>query len=304
MRKQIVTATLASMVALSSMTVANIEEPKAYAAAVNAQNNQAAVEAKANALISTAKGLMGKATYSTAVYKKTAPYKFSCATFLNFIFEKEGVDLATYNENYMMKQGTTVSKSNLQKGDLIFFDANRSDSEPADHVGMYIGNNKMIHMADSKQNIVISDLSSKAYYRDNYLTARRVLPTLMSANPATKGDKVVASAYSLKNSSQSSSLTNAGFVNRVFQNNGVQLGAANLNEQMKKGTYVSRSQLKKGDIVFFNGTKGSTRPTMAAIYAGDHRLVMKTSEGIISRVIFVDWYDQHYLTARRVLAGN
>ncbi|MET1030848.1 NlpC/P60 family protein, partial [Domibacillus tundrae] len=67
---------------------------------------------------------------------------------------------------------------------------------------------------------------------------------------------------------------------------------------------VSRSQLKKGDIVFFNSTKGSTKPTMAAIYAGDHRLVMKTSEGVISRVIFVDWYDQHYLTARRVLAGN
>jgi hypothetical protein len=51
---------------------------------------------------------MGKATYSTAVYKKTAPYKFSCATFLNFIFEKEGVDLATYNENYMMKTSEGV----------------------------------------------------------------------------------------------------------------------------------------------------------------------------------------------------
>ncbi|WP_046180238.1 C40 family peptidase, partial [Domibacillus tundrae] len=302
MKKQIVTAALASMVALSSMTVAGIEEPKVYAA-TNVQNNQAAVEAKADQLISRAKGLIGKATYSTEVYKKTAPYKFSCATFLNYIFEKEGVDLATYNENYMLKQGTAVSKANLQKGDLVFFDSTPGNSDPANHVGMYIGDNKIIHMADSKQNIVISDLS-KAYYRDNYAGARRVLPTLMSASPATKGDKVVASAYSLKNSSQSSSLTNASFVNRVFQNNGVQLGAATVSEQMKKGTYVSRSQLKKGDIVFFNSTKGSTKPTMAAIYAGDHRLVMKTSEGVSSRVIFVDWYDQHYLTARRVLAGN
>jgi cell wall-associated NlpC family hydrolase len=303
MKKQIVTAALASMVALSSMTVAGVEEPKAYAAAVNAQNNQAAVEAKANALISTAKGLIGKATYSTEVYKKTAPYKFSCATFLNYIFEKEGVDLATYNENYMLKQGTAVSRANLQKGDLVFFDSTPGNSDPANHIGLYMGNNKIIHMADSKQNIVISDMS-KAYYRDNYAGARRVLPTLMSASPATKGDKVVASAYSLKNSSQSSSLTNASFVNRVFQNNGVQLGAATVSEQMKKGTYVSRSQLKKGDIVFFNGTKGSTKPTMAAIYAGDHRLVMKTSEGVISRVIFVDCYDQHYLTARRVITGQ
>ncbi|WP_052712251.1 C40 family peptidase [Domibacillus indicus] len=300
MKKQIVTTALASIVAFSGMTAAGIDQPQVQAAAVT-QNNQAAVEAKANQLISTAKGLMGKATYSTAVYKKTAPYKFSCATFLNFIFEKEGVDLATYNENYMMKQGTAVSKANLQKGDLVFFDSNRNDSEPADHVGMYIGDNKIIHMADSKQNIVISDLDSKAYYRDNYLTARRVLPTLMSGSPATKGDKVVASAYSLMSSSQSSSLTNAGFVNRVFQNNGIQLGTTSLKEQMKKGTFVSKSQLKKGDIVFFNGTPGSKTPSLAAVYAGDHRLVMKTSEGVVSRVIFVDWYEQHYLTARRVI---
>ena len=58
---------------------------------------------------------------------------------------------------------------------------------------MYIGDNKVIHMADPKQNIVISDLDSKPYYKDNYITARRVLPSLLPSNPATKGDKIVES---------------------------------------------------------------------------------------------------------------
>lgn len=302
MKKQIMTTALASMVAFSGVAVTSFEQPQVHAATVS-QNNQAAVEAKANELIKTAKGLMGKATYSTAVYKKTAPYQFSCATFLNFIFEKHGVDLATYNENYMMQQGTAVSKANLQKGDLVFFDSNRRDREPADHVGMYIGNNQIIHMADAKQNIIVSDLNGKAYYRDNYIGARRVLPSLMSGSPATAGDKVVASSYSLMKSTQAASVTNAGFVQQAFKRNGIQLGGS-LQEQMKKGTFIPKSQLKKGDIVFFNGTTGSSKPAMAAIYAGDHRIIMKTSSGVVSRVLFVDWYEQHYLTARRVLKSQ
>ena len=38
-----------------------------------------------------------------------------------YIFEKNGVDLGTYNENYMIQQGTYVARNQLQKGDLVFF---------------------------------------------------------------------------------------------------------------------------------------------------------------------------------------
>ena len=67
---------------------------------------------------------------------------------------------------------------------------------------MYIGDNKVIHMADPKQNIVISDLDSKPYYTDSYITARRVLPSLLPSNPATKGDKIVESAYRFNKTKQ------------------------------------------------------------------------------------------------------
>lgn len=307
MKKRFLT-TVALAIGFSSLSAlpATIEPATVHAATV--QNNNQAVALKANQLINTAKGLIGKATYSNSVYKSTAPYKFSCATFIMYVFEKNGVDLATYNEDYMVKQGTYVPRSQLQKGDLVFFKSKKNGTDP-DHVGMYIGNNKIIHMADSKQNIVISDLNSKPYYTENYVTARRVLPSLMSATPATKGDKIVEKAYATKNSAKIGSINNdaslrfttGGFIEYTYRKNGVSLNTKTISAQMKLGTAVSKANLKKGDLVFFNSTKGSKTPTQVAIYAGDHRLIIPTSSGVITRVLLVDYYQDHYITARRVM---
>ena len=180
------------------------------------------------------------------------------------------------------------------------------------HVAMYMGDNKVIHMADPKQDIVISDLDSKPYYKDSYITARRVLPTLLSANPATTGDNIVEKAFNLKskvkmgntNNESSLTFTGPGFVNYVYKQNSVTLGTTNVKDMMKKGTTVSRSNLKKGDLVFFNSVKGSSTPSIVAIYAGDHRIIIPNSEGILTRVLMVDYYNQHYITAKRVISGS
>lgn len=311
MKKLLVTTTIAVAMSFSTPGVPSLNQsPAAVANAATVYNNQTAVNQKADQLIQSAKSLIGKSEYSRTEYKPTYPYKFSCATLLMYIFKENGVDLATYNENYMMKQGTYVSKDQLQKGDLVFFDANPSDSEPTDHVAMYIGDNKVIHMADPIQNIVITDMASKPYYTDNYVTARRVLPSLLSANPATKGDKIVETSYYTMdkavmgsiNDEQSMKFTGPGFVNYVYKTNGVNLGTTALNEMIKKGTTVSKQNLKKGDLIFFNSVKGSSNPSLVAIYAGDHRIIVPNSKGILTRVLFVDFYQQHYITAKRVFS--
>ena len=312
MKKKFLTTTLVFTLGFSAISAipAAVQPINVSAATTNSYNNQQAVETKANQLIQTAKSLIGKATYSNTVYKPTYPYKFSCATFLMYIFEQNGVDIGTYNEDYMMKQGTYVARDQLQKGDLLFFDS-RGGSVP-NHVAMYMGDNKVIHMADPKQDIVISDLDSKPYYKDNYITARRVLPTLLSANPATTGDKIVEKAFSLKskvkmgntNNESSLTFTGPGFVNYVYKQNSVTLGTTNVKDMMKKGTTVSRSNLKKGDLVFFNSVKGSSTPSIVAIYAGDHRIIIPNSDGILTRVLMVDYYNQHYITAKRVISGS
>lgn len=310
MKKRFIT-TLALTIGFSSLSAIPVITEPAPVFAANAQNNDQAVANKANQLINTAKSLIGKATYSNTEYKPTAPYKFSCATFLMYIFEKNGVDLATYNEDSMMQQGTAVARNNLQKGDLLFFKSKKTGTDP-DHVAMYIGDNKVIHMADSKQNIVISDLDSKPYYTENYVGARRVLPTLMSSNPATTGDKIVEKAYANINKVTMGSVNNdaslkftmGGFVEYIYRTTGVSLGTKTISEQMKLGTAVSKANLKKGDLVFFNSTVGSKTPSLVAIYAGDHRLIIPNSNGVITRVMMVDYYKDHYITARRVINGS
>ena len=304
MKKRIIT-TLALTIGFSSFsTIPTIIEPTPVFAA-NAQNNDQAVAKKADQLINTAKSLIGKATYSNSGYN-AAELKFRCASFMMYIFEKNGVDLATTNEDYMIQQGTYVARNQLQKGDLLFFKSKKTGTDP-DHVAMYIGDNKVIHMADSKQNVVISDLD-KSYYKENYVTARRVLPTLMSSNPATKGDKIVEKAYATKdkvkmgsvNSDASLKFTTGGFVEYIYRQNGVTLGTKTISAQMKLGKAVAKSNLKKGDLVFFNSVKGSKTPSVVAIYAGDHRLIVPNSNGVITRVMMVDYYNEHYITARRV----
>lgn len=309
MNKRFLTTTLALTIGFSTvgMVQPTVHPIEVEAATTNAQNNAQAVSLKADQLIQTGKSLIGKATYSNTVYKPTYPYKFSCASFLMYIFEQNGVDLGTYNENYMIQQGTYVARNQLQKGDLLFFKSKKTGTDP-DHVGMYIGDNKMIHMADSKQNIVISDLNSKPYYTENYVSARRVLPTLLSANPATKGDKIVENGLNYKNKVTISSTNNEknlrftapGYVEFIYRKSGVNLGTTDLKQQMNVGTTVSRANLKKGDLVFFNSTTGSKTPSMVAIYAGDHRIIIPNSDGVMTRVLLVDYYKDHFITAKRV----
>lgn len=314
MKKKLLISTFVLVIMFSIIGQAftmNIEKANAATTQIaNPYNNQLAVNSKADAIIATAKSLIGKATYGDPV-STTYPYRFKCASFMNFIFAQNGADLATSDENNMIKQGYSVPRDQLQKGDLIFFDSTPTDSDPTNHVGLYIGDNKIIHMANSTLNVTISDLNSTSYYRNSYVGARRVLPSLLSANPATKGDKIVATAFSLKdkvtissttNNTTSLTFTNGGFVNYIFMKNGINLGTTNIKEQIKLGQAVSYGNLKKGDLVFFNYSSGSTTPGVVAIYAGDHRLILATpTNGFYTRVDMLDWYKQHYITARRVL---
>lgn len=65
-----------------------------------------------------------------------------------------------------------VARNKLRRGDLVFF---RSKSRgPADHVGVYLGNDTFIEAPRSGLKIRISNLTSD-YWQDHYLGARRIL---------------------------------------------------------------------------------------------------------------------------------
>jgi cell wall-associated NlpC family hydrolase len=301
---------LIGVIMITSGTFSFVSEKNNVLASPIIGPNQTADQV-ADAIIKTGTNLIGKATYSRSEYKTTYPYKFSCATFIDYIFKQNGVDLATYNEDYMLKLGVPVSKDQLKKGDLFFFDVIKTDANPADHIGIYLGNNKLLHMADPTQKIVISDMTAKPYYTDNFVGARRVIPSYMPSSPLTTADKIVNLAYTLQggvtisstvNNPATRTFTNGGFVNYVYGQNGINLGTNTISQLANKGTSVSRANLKKGDLVFFTNTIGSTTPNIAAIYGGNNKIIFtQPNTGIVSRVLFYPWYDTHYLKARRVI---
>lgn len=120
----------------------------------------------ASRIVATAKQYIGV----PYVWGGSTPNGFDCSGFVQYVFNRHGITLPrTTTEQYRI--GSYVSKSNLKIGDLVFLQ--NTYREGISHVGIYVGDGKMIHASSSK-GVVISDLSS-SYYTNHYYGARRVL---------------------------------------------------------------------------------------------------------------------------------
>ena len=101
----------------------------------------------------------------------TTPSGFDCSGYVQYIFRQSGITLPrTTTEQY--KVGTYVSKANLIPGDLVFLQ--NTYREGISHVGIYIGDGKMIHAENSSTGVIISDIFS-GYYGARYVGARRIV---------------------------------------------------------------------------------------------------------------------------------
>ncbi|WP_236838537.1 C40 family peptidase [Caldalkalibacillus salinus] len=119
---------------------------------------------------------------NTAAKQKGTPYRFGarsgqtshfdCSSFTQYAFGKHGVDLPR-NSRQQSKVGTTItSRSDLQKGDLIFFrTGNRSDGA-IDHVAIYAGGGKIIH-ALPRGGVQVDNFSG--FWVKSAVKAKRVL---------------------------------------------------------------------------------------------------------------------------------
>lgn len=106
------------------------------------------------------------------VYGAAGPNKFDCSGLTKYVYAQFGYTLnRTASDQYY--NGTSVSKSELQPGDLVLFNSG-SSSKNATHVGIYIGGGQFIHASTSDTGVIISDLNSN-YYTSVYVGARRIV---------------------------------------------------------------------------------------------------------------------------------
>lgn len=93
-----------------------------------------------------------------------------CSGLLQQGFAKFGIDIARVT-NDQIGQGRAVDWDNLQVGDAVFFDTDAGRSGP-DHVGIYIGNGKMLHAPHTGDVVKVTDITSD-YYASRFMGGRR-----------------------------------------------------------------------------------------------------------------------------------
>lgn len=91
--------------------------------------------------------------------------RFDCSSFIHYAFKKSGIDLGpltSVTTDTLKKKGTAVKSSNLQVGDLVFFDTYKKDG----HIGIYMGGGKFLG-AQSSTGVGIADMNS-GYWKSKF----------------------------------------------------------------------------------------------------------------------------------------
>ncbi|KEO83945.1 C40 family peptidase [Tumebacillus flagellatus] len=128
-------------------------------------NNQSGATATAGGKIAT---VALKYQGTPYVYGGTTPSGFDCSGFIQYVFQECGITLSrtTYEQ---VGSGTSVSRANLQPGDLVFFSCG---GKATSHAGIYLGGGRFVH-ADQSRGIAVTELDDN-YWSSVYQTGVRV----------------------------------------------------------------------------------------------------------------------------------
>lgn len=104
----------------------------------------------------------------------------------------------------------------------------------------------------------------------------------------------VSGGYSLTTGTDCS-----GFTKLIFKEFGINIGRT-VSSQIYNGTYVSKSDLKPGDLVFYGHT--SSKATHVGIYIGSGLVIHESKPGDVVKINSVNM--MVYITARRLITEN
>ena len=127
--------------------------------ATQSSSYPAAPTPAAQKAVDTARAQLGK-PYQ---YGAAGPDSYDCSGLTQYSWGAAGVSLP-HSSREQSTMGTPVSRDQLQPGDLVFF------YSPVSHVGIYVGNNQVIHAPTDGDVVKYSDIDAIG----NYNSARRV----------------------------------------------------------------------------------------------------------------------------------
>ena len=139
------------------------EREAARQAASSSSASRGTVSASSSAIVNYAYNFLG----IRYVWGGNTPSTgFDCSGFTKYVYAHFGVNLPRVSRE-QAKVGTYKSVAERQPGDLLYF----GSGGRVTHVGIYIGNNQMIHAPRPGKSVEITTLR----YYNNYMGARRII---------------------------------------------------------------------------------------------------------------------------------
>jgi peptidoglycan endopeptidase LytE len=134
-------------------------------------------------LVKIAQSLIGK-PYKYGAKPEEAPNFFDCSSFTQYVFKQIGIELPRSTIE-QASCGIEVSLDQIEVGDLIFVHGKYGHYNPSfpqgiGHVGIYIGNQEVIHAASERvkeQPIIEKGKVIKSFLKD-FIETRAPLVTI------------------------------------------------------------------------------------------------------------------------------
>lgn len=106
----------------------------------------------AKKVVAAALGKVG----SSYRYAQAGPNAFDCSGLTSYAWKQAGVTLPRSSSS-QFSAGRKLAKSDLQPGDLVFY------YSPISHVGIYIGDGRIVHAANPRTGVATTSLNSMPY---------------------------------------------------------------------------------------------------------------------------------------------
>ena len=122
---------------------------------------------------------IGKAIAKSALSKQgckyvwgaSGPNEFDCSGLVWWACKENGIKFERTTAQVLSTMGQKITKEQLQAGDIITF---KTDARYVSHVGIYIGNGKMVHAPNSRSVVRIDDIFNSTYWTKVTYNYRRL----------------------------------------------------------------------------------------------------------------------------------
>ncbi len=230
---------------------------------------------------------------------------FDSSGFSQYVYQEgAGIDLPrTVRDQAAF--GASVQNNELQSGDLLFF--SKDESSGVTHVGIYAGNQTMIHASASK-GIEVINYENSSYWSSRYTKAVRVNEepagsSVSASHPVAVEALTHVGAPYVYGGEQPDGFDSSGFVQYVIQSVLNFEMPRTLSQQIGMGEQVSRESIQEGDVLFFS--KDGSAPSHAAIYVGRDQIVHPTLSSGVEVTAFEgsSYWSGNFMEARRITEG-